>query len=223
MSRELLQRLSGTFVERGPVVTDHAHAYRHGIPAPPSVAVLCDIGTGLACGAAVALALRRGAHCPAALVLHWSASPSREVSPRVPGFPGAHRLVRSLRGRGHRAWGSGRLAFVALPDDPGEAAAAAGRAGGVAGAAPCVLVVAGPRPAAVETLLALQDGVAVVAPDGGDGDLAALALAGLADRGLSTCVLDLPVSGVSRAGAVTGLWIPGRARRAVGKALGGPA
>jgi len=180
------------------------------------------VEAGLACGGAIGLGLRRALRSPAALVLHWSAASRPEAVPRVPALPGARRLVTALRGRGHQAWGSGRLAFVALPDDPQEAEVAAGRAIAAAGPAPCVLVVAGPRPAQVESLLEIQDGVAVVTRDGDGGELAALAVAGLAQRGLNTSAIDVPRSGLARLGATTGLWLTPRARRVVDSAFGAP-
>jgi hypothetical protein len=189
------------------------------ISAPPSYGVLCGTGTGLAVGATVALALRRDARSPTALVLHWAAG-HREVSPRAPARPGARRLAASLREGGHRAWASGRLVFVALPDDPVDAEAAAGRAAGAAGRAPCVLVVAGPRPSAIESMLELQDGIVIVPPAQDAAELSALAASSLAATGLVPSVLAPAASAVARMGAVTGLWLAPRSRRSLAAALG---
>ena len=189
------------------------------IAAPPSYGVLCGAGSGLAVGATVGLALRRESRSPAALVLHWAAG-RREVSPRAPARRAARRLSAALGACGHRAWASGRLVFVALPDEPEEAAVAAGRAAAVAGRAPCVLVVAGPRPSAIDALLRLQDGVVIVAPEGDAGDLGALAASSLAETGLVPSVVPAGVSPVTRIAAVTGLWLAPAARRALAAAVG---
>ena len=189
------------------------------IAAPPSYGVLCGAGSGLAVGATVALALRRESRSPTALVLHWAAG-AREVAPRAPARRAARRLAASLAECGHRAWASGRLAFVALPDDAADAAAAAGRAAGAAGRAPCVLVVAGPRPSAIDALLAVQDGVVIAAPEADGADLGALAASGLAESGLVPSVVPAGVSPLTRIAAVTGLWLAPGARRALATAMG---
>lgn len=189
----------------------------------PAYAVLCRAGTGLGAGAALALALRRGWRSRVAVVLHWTAE-AREVAPRVLARPAARRLAASLRGRGHRAWASGRLVFVALPEGAAEAAteavAAAACVNRAVAGAPCVLVLAGPRPAAVEDLLALQDGVVIVPPDGDDAGLAALAASSLAETGVGASVISWPLSGLARAGAVTGVGLTPGARHALAGAIG---
>jgi hypothetical protein len=131
----------------------------------------------------------------------------------VPARPAARRLAASLRGCDVRAWATGQLAFVALPDDGDEAAAAATRANRALGASPCVLVLAGPRPAAVEELLGLQDGVIIVAPGEEAGPLTALAGSGFVAQGLEAGVLAAPLGGLARLGAITGLALTPRARR----------
>jgi hypothetical protein len=185
----------------------------------PSYGLLCRTGTGLAVGAALALVLRREWRCPAGLVLHWAPG-SREVAPRVLARPAARRLAASLRDGGHEAWASGRLAFVALPDDASEAAVAARSANAVARRAPCVLVLAGPRPAAVEDLLSIQDGVVIASPDDDDGGLTALAALGLAERGVDATVVGSPLPGLARVGAVTGLALTPTVRRVLAGAVG---
>jgi hypothetical protein len=218
MTRELLERVGAAFLEPAGRAVDPARPQALAAGVAPSVAVLCGSAPALATGAAVALFLLRGARSGTALVLHWSGRPAGAMSPRAPAFPSARRLARSLREREHRAWASGRLAYVALPEEPCEATAAAGRAGAVAARAPCVLVAAGPRPAELEALVAMQDRVAVIT-GGGDPELAALALSALAERRVPACRMDLAPAGLSRLAAASGLWLGRRLRRAVGRAL----
>jgi hypothetical protein len=186
--------------------------------APPSYGVLCAPGAGLAVGATVALALRREARTPTAVVLHWTGG-ARELSPRAPACRRGRRLAAALRAGRHVAWASGRLVFVALPDDAAEAAAAAKRVPRIVGRAPTVLVIAGPRPAAIESMLALQDGLLVVA---GEDDLVDLAVSSLDESGLPASVVQAAGSSLARAAAVMGLGLAPRARREMAFALGDP-
>jgi hypothetical protein len=187
--------------------------------AAPSYGVLCRPGVGIAIGAGLALVLRREWRSPAALVLHWAPGAS-EIAPRAVTAPAARRIAARLRSQGHRAWAAGRVAFVALPDDPALAAVEAGRATAAAGRAPCVLVLAGPRPAEAEELLHLQDGILIVAPEDGDADLPAVASRGLAESGLDATVVASPFSGPARLVAAAGLAVTPAARRVLAGAVG---
>jgi hypothetical protein len=160
---------------------------------PTTLAVLAagpDAGiAGAALGLAAASALR--ARC--AVVCVWSGEPA---APRSgPAAGGARRLAQRLAGRGLVAAARGRLVCVALPAADVEARAAAERAMAAAGDLPVVLVVAGPRPPALDPLLASVDRVVVVPPTDAPSGLEALALDAAAQLGRSTAILRLPRAG----------------------------
>ncbi len=124
---------------------------------------------------AVAGELRIRARAAAALVALW-----RPDAPHPSGAatPGARRLAARLGAAGVEAAACGRLAWLTLPEDPDEAARQAHRLPVIA-FAPVVLGVCGPRPSALEPLLAAQDAAIAVLPADADPDLRELALAGL--------------------------------------------
>ena len=116
--------------------------------------------------------------------------------------PAARRLAAALGQDELPATACGRLAWLALPDDPARAVAAVRRALRVA-SVPVVLAVAGPRPAALEPVLAVADlGLAVLPPDAEEAlrDLALVHLPGAVRR----VVAPLP-PGPPRWAALAGL------------------
>ena len=180
------------------------------VPAPPAVAVLAPSADAPALGAALGLALARATRAPACVVCVWSPEQTR-ASRRAPALPAAARVAATLRERGHDATAAGRLAVVRLATDAEEAASQALRAAAAAGPAPTVLALAGPRAAAFDDLLAMQDLVVVAVAPAADDSLARLASAGL-ERAL-TCAV--PPADPGRALAAAGLVLLPSTRRAL--------
>lgn len=178
--------------------------------AAPTVALLAPRPDAPALGAALGLALARARGAPAAVVCLWSASPAI-APPRAPALPAARRLAAALARRGHDARAAGRLACVRLAADGAAAAAEAQRAGAAAGAAPVVLALGGPRSAAFDALLELQDLVVVAVARDADPALAGLALGGLAHA--VACVV--PPADPARSLAAAGLALLPSTRRAL--------
>ena len=116
--------------------------------------------------------------------------------------PGARRLAARLAAQGLEATACGRLAWLALDADPAAALDQARRCLRAA-AAPVVLAVAGPRPAAFEPFLAELDLALAVLPADADPALRALTLGSLAARD-RMIVPPLP-PGPSRWAAMAGL------------------
>jgi hypothetical protein len=149
------------------------------VAAPPCGAVL---GGGqrevVPVAAAVAGELRLRTRTPAAVVALWH--PDAPLgTPAGAATPAARRLAARLAAKQpSQPTACGRLAWLALPCDPAQAAASAARAVARAGA-PVVLALCGPRPPALEPLLATQDVAVAVLPSDADPDLRTLALAGL--------------------------------------------
>ncbi len=174
---------------------------------PWSAAVLGAAQDVPAVAAALANRLASGA---APLVGCWSPAPAssaRQDEPEPaapPALPGARRLAAALTAAGTPATGRGRLAWAALPPAPEVAANAWASARESAGAdRATVLAVAGPRPAAFDPLLAVQDLVVLVLRDG-EADLAALANATFEATG-ATVVTVPPLAGAARLVALAGL------------------
>jgi hypothetical protein len=126
-------------------------------------------------------------------------------------MPAAARLAATLRARGHAATAAGRLVVVRLSTSCEEAASQALRVGAAAGGAPTVLALAGPRAAAFDALLAMQDLVVVAVAPAADAALARLATVGL-ERAL-TC--PVPPADPGRALAAAGLALLPATRRAL--------
>ncbi len=181
---------------------------------PPAVAVLAPPADAHAFGAALALALARAERSPAAVLCVWSPQPGRSGW-RAPPMPAAARLARTLTSRGHEATAAGRLAVVRLSASGEEAASQALRVGAAAGPAPAVLALAGPRAAAFDELLAMQDLVVVAVTPESEPALARLATAGL-DRAL-TC--PVPAADPGRIVAAAGLAVLPSTRRALAAPL----
>ena len=156
--------------------------------------VLGAPGDVVALAAAVALALG-----PPGLVALWNAGrePTAGVATRH-----AARLAARLAARDLPAVARGRLAWLGLPDDPAEAAAAVRRASAVVDG-PLVTALAGARPAALEDLVAEHD-LAVVAADP-ESALARAAVARLAARGIDARACRPLRRGLPRTIALAGL------------------
>ena len=176
---------------------------------PPAVAVLAPPADAPALAAALGLALARAYRTPIAVLCVWSAQPVRAW--RAPPLPAAARMAATLTGRGHDATAAGRLVAVRLAAAPDEAAAQALRVGAAAGVAPVLFALAGPRAAAFDELLVLQDLVVVAVAPGADPALARLATAGL-ER---TVTCDVPPAEPGRILAAAGLALLPSMRRAV--------
>ncbi len=169
-------------------------------PVPPAarIVVLGAREDVAALAAAVALALR----APSGLVALWQGdrAPVRGVATRAAG-----QLAARLEARDLPALARGRLAWLALPEDPEDAATAVRRASGVVDG-PLVTALAGARPPALEQLVGEHD-MAIVAADPVSA-LARTALAGLAARGLEAGACPPLRRGLARRLALGGLAAP---------------
>jgi hypothetical protein len=189
---------------------------------PVSFGVLAPTDDAGVAGAAVALAAARAHRSACAVLCVWTGE--AETLPRR-GLAGgsARRLCGRMAARGLTVAARGRLVEVALPASDTEARAACERALAAAGDAPVVLVVAGPRPPALDPLLAALDRIVVVpAPDAAAG-LEDLAVSSAAHLGRSTAVLRVPASASppARALASAGLLLSPALRAATATTLGG--
>jgi hypothetical protein len=182
---------------------------------PSAVAVLCSAEDARAAGVAVAVLLARRVRAACGLACIWTApEPHRHPEARAPASRGARRLAATLEGRGLAARACGRAVAVALEADPAAALAGAGRASAAARAAPTVLVLGGPRPAAFDALLAEQDQLLVLSRPGAEAAVGALALAGLPAAGPPRSVCTVGLGPAARALAATGLAVPAPLRGA---------
>lgn len=169
-------------------------------PVPPAarVVVLGAREDVVAVAAAVTLALR----APSGLVAVWHGerAPVRGLATRA-----AARLAARIDARELPAVARGRLAWLALPADPDEAATTVRRASAVVDG-PLVTALAGARPPALEALVGEHD-LAIVAADPAAA-LARAALAGLAARGINAVAWPPLRRGLARRLAVAGLGGP---------------
>jgi hypothetical protein len=172
-----------------------------------------------AIAAAAGLVVARGA--PAALVcVHVAGASPAPAALRAPPRAAVRRLVASLRARGVEAEGRGRLVLAVLPDDPGEAAAAAARAQAAAGALPGVVGLAA-RHHDLDVLLAAQDAILLALPPAVDPTLAGLALAGAAALVPSAAAATLTRDPLTRTLALAGACAPRAVRLAVEGVMAG--
>jgi hypothetical protein len=155
---------------------------------PLRAAVLGTAGHVPPVAAACAGELRARAGSGAALVCLWrpgGEAPRDEEDPASPAgatTPAARRAAAALEAERLRATACGRLAWLALPDDPADAAPVLRRGLAVA-AVPVVIAIAGPRPAAFEPVLATADLALAVLPADAAEPLRELALASLPGAG----------------------------------------
>jgi hypothetical protein len=227
----LLARAASFVVEPNAAAESRAAA-----PAGARALVLGSAADAPPFAAALAGALRARERAPAALVCVWGASaPAGSTSGPAAAAPtggpspprastwgrsspgpssslwsagGARRLAARLAARGLEARAAGRLVWLAVPENTAEAAAVLGRLIGWLDA-PIVTVLAGPRSAEHDALVADHDLVVAVRPtaggalsEAGGEALAALALEGL--EGWSLACDPLP-AGPARWRARAGL------------------
>ncbi len=155
---------------------------------PAAVAVVGRDRRAVAAGCAAGLLLARRARAPAALVCVRGAGDGRLPAHRGAATLGARRLATAVGADGVAVAAAGRLVLADLDRRPGDgegridgavAVARAERALAAAGNAPTVLVLAGPREASFDRLLAAQDVIGVACAAGDPPSLADLAVAGL--------------------------------------------
>ncbi len=187
---------------------------------PPGVAVLSSPADAQPLGAAIGLALAARHRATAVAVCVWTAARPAGPGWRAPPTPAARRLCATLAARGHDVRGAGRLAIVRLAANTEEAVAQARRAIAVAGFAPAVLALGGPREAVFDELLGEQDLVVLATPDGADPALARLAVAGLASGAVHACVCEVIRAQPARCLAGAGVALLPSARRALAASAG---
>jgi hypothetical protein len=175
------------------------------VPAEARAVVLGAVRDAPPVAAALALTLRAAEGVPAALVAVWRAGGDAEPASGAAAMRAASRLAARLSRRELPAAARGRLAWLHLPPEPDAAAAALRRAMSAVDG-PVVTALAGARPAALEPLVDDHD-LVVVASDPG-APLAAAALAGLGERGVSVLACRPLPRGPSRALALAGLVAP---------------
>ncbi|MGI8593181.1 MAG: hypothetical protein ACR2ML_02255 [Solirubrobacteraceae bacterium] len=205
---ELLGRLSAVFVESAPTKTRPLRAPG----AAPAIAVLCSPVDAVAVGSTVALAAARRARSSIGVAALWRPGTSAMFGVTAPPVRRARRLVKSLQARDLRASAAGRLVRVELPAEPEAAIASAARAE-VTTDAPMVVVVAGPREAAIDRLLTEHDLLLLAVGDESD-PLVDLAHDSLAQLGPRVATIPAAVPPLTRALAVWGLG-PGKGLPAI--------
>lgn len=168
----------------------------------PSVVVLCSPLDAVALGSSVALATARRGRSSIGIVALWRPGTSVGRGPTGLAVRRARRLERSLQARDVRARAAGRLVRVELPAEPEAAIASAARAE-AATDAPMVVVVAGPRDAAIDRLLAEYDLLLLAASEGGD-PVVGLARDSLSRLGPRVETIPATVPPLTRALAVWG-------------------
>ncbi|MDX6640613.1 MAG: hypothetical protein QOF12_1624 [Solirubrobacteraceae bacterium] len=179
----------------------------------PSIAVVCGgLRDGRFAGAAAALALLRLVKAPCALVAEWTGADAGPMVER-PSVPAARRLVATLREQGHTARSAGRLAFLGLPSDEDRAVAAVRAAAPSAVAS--VLVVAGPRGAAIEGQIADLDMILIASGSDADAELTALAIGELGRVGPPVTSVELPRAPAAAALACAGVRLAAPLRAAL--------
>jgi hypothetical protein len=170
---------------------------------PPAVAIVGRDRRAVAAGCAAGLLLARRCRAGAALVCVRGGD-SVGVR-RATATLGARRLAGVLSSHNVDAVAVGRLVAVDLGrvGEDGEAATAHARqALGAAGDAPTVLVLVGPREAAFDALLDVQDAIGVASAAGDPPPLTDLAVAGLPDPAVA---LRCPGAAATAALATKGL------------------
>lgn len=186
---------------------------------PATVGVLGPPREGAIAATSIALAAMSARRARCAVLCRWD---GREASPR-PGFASlaARRLAERLERRGATATARGRLVTVALPVLPADARGAAERILAAVDDTPLVLLVSGPRPPALDPLLATFDRLIIVTPPTAPSGLSDLALAEAAALGHSATRLDLPDTPLGPLVATTGRPLSPRLRTEAMAALGG--
>jgi hypothetical protein len=195
----------------GPGSARGSSAAHEAAPVVAGAAVLGAPGVVVPVAAACAGELRARARATAALLCIWRpVAPTVEPAAPVPAAqspagattPGARRLAARLGAHGLPATACGRLAWLALDDEPAAAAGQTERCL-IAAGVPVVLAVAGARPPAFERLLADLDLAIAVLPADIDPALRELAVATL--RARERAVLPPLAPGPPRWAAMAGL------------------
>jgi len=189
---------------------------------PATVGVLGPAREGEVAAVALAVAVARGRRARCAVVCRWDgACPEAPRAALALATRGARRLAERLDRRGLPASARGRVVTVALPPEPAAARAAIERTHAAIDDLPLVVLVAGPRPPALDAVLAALDRLVVVpAPDAPSG-LSELAATAAARLGRGVARLDLPDTALARLVAITGRSVSPRLRAAAAAALGG--
>jgi hypothetical protein len=151
--------------------------------------------------AALALSLRAADGSPAAAVASWGGAALRPTA----ASRAAARLAAHLSAHGLPAVPRGRLAWLALPVEPAEAATAVRRASALVDG-PFVTALGGTRPGELEALVAEHDLAVVAAVP--ETALARAALARLAGRGIAASACPPVRRGLPRRLALAGLAAP---------------
>lgn len=128
----------------------------------------------------------------------------------TPGLPGARLVAGRLNRRGLTSAAHGRLVWVLVPPDIGDAAAALRRTAAAAGVAPSVLALLGPRDGAVDAVVGACD-LAVVAVEPRS-PLAEMAATDLGALGMTVHAFP-PSAGPTRLALLAGLRTPPRESR----------
>jgi hypothetical protein len=188
---------------------------------PATLGVLAAPGEADVAAASLALALAAGRRAACAVVCRWS--PDDAGAPRAGlATVAARRLAERFCGRGLAAGARGRLVHVALPVAANEARAAAERALAAADEIPVVIVVAGPRPPALDPLLATVDRLVIVPSSDALAGLEPLALTAAAHLGRATGTLHLPAPSIATRLLTThGFTLPPSLRHPTTAALAG--
>jgi hypothetical protein len=187
---------------------------------PTTLGVLAPPREGWVAASSLALAAAAAHRSRCAVVCRWDGAEPTPPRPALPGVA-ARRVAERLAGRGLLAAARGRLALVALPPDPSHARAATERTLAAIDDIPLVLLLCGPRPPALDPLLATLDRLVLVpSPDAPPG-LDALALTAAAHLGRSATRLTLPDTPLGHLLTLSGRSLSPRLRAAATRALGG--
>lgn len=214
---ELLGRLRAAFIADAPRSAMASQVGEETLPAAvPHVGLLCDVAAASVAGTGLALRLLSAARAPAGVVCHWQKTPRTLSTGGPPARPAARHLAARLSGRDLSARAIGRLVFTSLPGEPAGALADASRALAAASAAgaPAVVVIAGPRPAALDPLLAERDAIVIVTPPGA-GALAEAASAGAGELGPPVLACEYRARAAERMLALAGIAAVGGLGRAL--------
>ncbi|MEA2245698.1 MAG: hypothetical protein QOH46_227 [Solirubrobacteraceae bacterium] len=202
-----------------PALPSHLEAHARG-PAG-DLAIVCAAEDARAVGVAAAALLARRHRAACGLACVWTATGTARPDARPLATGATRRLAAALAARGLDSTACGRAVAVALPGDPPDALSTTRRALAAAGAAPTIVVLGGPRDAALDALLADQGRVVVLTRGvrGADDPLTALALAGLSDVADVSVAEPIVLGAATRAAAAAGVAIPRALRRALSAAL----
>lgn len=180
-----------------------AAAAGEAVAVPPAVraVVLGRAADAVPLAAAVALSFRAGERAPAAAVATWGDDDARPSA----ATRAAAQMARRLTAHKLPAVARGRLAWLGLPEEPAEAAAAVRHASTFVDG-PLITALGGARPPELESLVAEHD-LAIVAADP-ETALARAALERLEERGVVASACPPIRHGITRALALAGLAAP---------------